>query len=76
MMCCIFKNDFSKKLGGLLLSAKVQNHPASSEIGRILCKNQNIPPKAATTKREMICVSQVVYYLCGAFFLAFDFTFR
>jgi hypothetical protein len=40
----------------------VQNHPASSEIGRNLRKIQNIPPKAAATKRELICVSQMVYY--------------
>jgi hypothetical protein len=33
MTCCGSKNDFCKKLGGLLFSAKVQNHPGSSEIG-------------------------------------------
>jgi hypothetical protein len=48
--CCGSKNDFCKKLGGLLFTAKVQNHPASSEIGRNLHKIQNIPPKAAATK--------------------------
>jgi hypothetical protein len=67
MTCCRLKNDFCKKLGGLLFSAKVQNHTGSSEIGRNLHKIQKIPSKAAATKRELICVSQVVYYLCGVF---------
>jgi hypothetical protein len=66
---------FFKKSEGSLLSAKVQNHPNSSEIGRSLRKIQYIPPKAATMKQELICVSQVVYYVCGVFFLAFDFVF-
>jgi hypothetical protein len=57
-------------------SAKVQNHPGSSEIGRNLHKIQKIPPKAAATKQELICVSQVVNYLCGVFSPAFDFAFR
>jgi hypothetical protein len=67
---------FAKKLGGLVFSAKVQNHPGSSEIGKNLHKIQKIYLKAAATKRELICVSQVVYYLCGVFSLAFDFAFR
>jgi hypothetical protein len=57
MIYCESKNDFCKKLGGLLFSAKVQNHPGSSEIGNNLHKNQKTPPKAAATKRELICVS-------------------
>jgi hypothetical protein len=68
MTCCGSKNDFYKKLGGSLFSAKVQNHPASNKIGTSLRKIQNIPPKAAAPKRERICVSQVVYYLRGVFF--------
>jgi hypothetical protein len=75
MTCCGSKNDFYKKSSGLLFSAKVQNHPGSSEIGRNLHKIQKIPLKVAATKRELICVSQVVYYLCGVFFPAFDFAF-
>jgi hypothetical protein len=67
MTYCGSKNNFCKKLGGLRFSTKVQNHPGSSEIGRNLHKIQKIPPKAAATKRELICVSQVVYYLCGVF---------
>jgi hypothetical protein len=47
MTCCESKNDFYKKSGGLFFSAKVQNHPCSSEIGRNLRKIQKIPPKAA-----------------------------
>jgi hypothetical protein len=76
MICCGSKNDFCKKLGGLCFSAKVQNHPGSTEIGRNLHKIQKIPLKAAATKRELICVSQVVYYLCGVFSSPFDFAFR
>jgi hypothetical protein len=38
---------FTKKSGGLLFSAKVQNLLGSSEIGRNLRKIQKIPPKAA-----------------------------
>jgi hypothetical protein len=46
MTCCGSKNDFYKKSGGLLYSAKVQNHPCSNEIVRNLRKIQKIPPKA------------------------------
>jgi hypothetical protein len=74
-MCCGSKNDFFKNSGGLFFCAKVQTHPGSSEIGRSLRKIQNIPSKAAGMKRDVICVSQEVYYLCGVFFTAFDFTF-
>jgi hypothetical protein len=49
-----------KKSGAYLITAKVQNYPGSREIGRSLRKIQNIPSKGATTKREMIYVSQVV----------------
>jgi hypothetical protein len=74
--CCGSKNNFYKNSGGLLFSAKVQNHTGSDEIGRNLRKIQKIPQKAAATKRELICVSQGVYYLCGVFFPAYDFAFR
>jgi hypothetical protein len=47
MTYCGSKNDFYNKSGGLLFSAKVQNHPCSNEIGRNLCEIQKIPPKAA-----------------------------
>jgi hypothetical protein len=50
MTCCGSKNDFYKKSGGLLFSAKVQNHPSSSEIARNLHKIQKIPLKVAATK--------------------------
>jgi hypothetical protein len=76
MICCGSKNDFYKKSGGLLFSAKVQKHPGSTEIGRKLHKIQKIPLKGTATKRELICVSQGVYYLCGVFYPAFDFAFR
>jgi hypothetical protein len=49
MTCCGSKNDFYKKLGGLISSAKVQNHPGSSEIGRNLRKIQKISLKATAT---------------------------
>jgi hypothetical protein len=47
MTCCGSKIDFYKKSGGLLFSAKVQNHPGSNEIGRNLRKIQIISVKAA-----------------------------
>jgi hypothetical protein len=31
MTCCGSKNDFYKKSGGLLFSAKVQNHPVPTK---------------------------------------------
>jgi hypothetical protein len=40
---------------------------ATREIGRSLRKIQNIPPKVCAMKREMICISEVVYYLCGCY---------
>jgi hypothetical protein len=46
MTCYRSKNDFYKKSGGLLFSAKVQNHPGSNEIGSNLRKIQKIPLKA------------------------------
>jgi hypothetical protein len=48
---------FTKKSGGLLFSAKVQNHPGSSEIGTNLHKIQKITLKGIATKQELICVS-------------------
>jgi hypothetical protein len=74
-MFCRSKNDFYKKLRACLITAKVQNYPSSNEIGRSLRKIQNIPSKSAAMKRELIYVSQVVYYLCGVLCLAFDFAF-
>jgi hypothetical protein len=52
MTCYGSKNDFYKKSGGLLFSAKVQNHPCSSEIGRNLRKIEKIPPKAAQQNKS------------------------
>jgi hypothetical protein len=52
MTCWGSKNDFYKKSGCLLFSAKVQNHPGSNEIGRNLRKIQKIPPKAAQQKES------------------------
>jgi hypothetical protein len=76
MMCCGSKNEFCKKSGACLSTAKMQNHPGSSKINKSLRKIQNISPKGAATKQELICLSQVVYYLCGVLCPAFDFTFR
>jgi hypothetical protein len=39
MTCCGSKNDFCKKSGGLIFSAKMQNHSGSNEISRNLQKN-------------------------------------
>jgi hypothetical protein len=40
-----------------------------------LSKIDKISPKATATKRELICISPGVYYLCGVFFPAFDIAF-
>jgi hypothetical protein len=53
-----------------------QTHSGSSGIDRSLHKIWNIPLKGATTKRELISVSQVVYYLSGVLCLPSDFVFR
>jgi hypothetical protein len=47
MTCFEFKNDFCKKLRAhlILIRAKGQTHPGSSEIGRSLHKIQKITPK-------------------------------
>jgi hypothetical protein len=60
-------NRMSAKPDPFATANAIQNHPGSSKIGRSLPKIQNIPPKAAATKRELIPVSQVFYYLCGVF---------
>jgi hypothetical protein len=65
MTCCGSENDFCKKLGALLVRAKGQTHPGSSEIDMSLCKIQKITLKVCMIKQELIYVSQVVYYLYG-----------
>jgi hypothetical protein len=45
---------------------------ACLEIGRSLRKVQKIHLKVCATKQEMICVSQMVYYLYGVLCPAFD----
>jgi hypothetical protein len=47
------KNDFCKKSGGLLFSAKVQNHPGSSEIGRNLHKIQKNTSEGCRNKTRV-----------------------
>jgi hypothetical protein len=70
------KMIFAKKSGACLITAKVQNHLGSSEIGRSLRKIQTIILKGVVANRELICVSQVVYYLCAVLCPAFGFAFR
>jgi hypothetical protein len=41
---------------------------------KILRRNHSAQYLCSAAKREMICVSQVVYYLCGVLCPAFDFT--
>jgi hypothetical protein len=48
---------------------------AFREIGRSLRKIQKISSKVYATKREQICESKVVHYLCGVLCLAFDLLF-
>jgi hypothetical protein len=76
MMYCGSKNNFYKKSGACLITAEVQTHPGSTKIGSSLREIQNILTKGSAIKRELICVSQVVYYLCGMLCPAFDFAFR
>jgi hypothetical protein len=70
------KNYFCKKSGARLIRAKGQTHPGSNEIGRSLRKIQKITLKVCAKKQELICVSQVVYYLCGVLYAAFRLSFR
>jgi hypothetical protein len=67
---------FFKKSGARLNRAKGQTHSGSSEIGRNLRKIQKITPKVFAVKRELICVSQVVYYICEVLCPAFCLPFR
>jgi hypothetical protein len=71
MTCCGSENDFHKKLGAHLIRAKGQTQTGSSEIDMSLCKIQKITLKVCAVKRELICVSQMVYYLCGVLCPAF-----
>jgi hypothetical protein len=64
---------FAKKSGARLIKAKGQTHPGSSEIGRSLRKIQKINLKVCAMKQELICVSQVVYYLYGGVVPSFSF---
>jgi hypothetical protein len=73
MTCCGSENDFCKKLGAHLIRAKGQTHPGSNEIDMSLCKIQNITLKVCALKRELICVSQMIYYLCGGVVPSFSF---
>jgi hypothetical protein len=75
MTCCGSENDFCKKLGARLIRAKGQTHLGSSEIGMSLRKIQKITLKVYVTKKELICVPHVVYYLCGVLFPAFGLPF-
>jgi hypothetical protein len=65
MTCCGSENDFRKKLGARLIRAKGKTHPGSSEIDMSLCKIQKITLKVYAMKKELIYISQVVYYLYG-----------
>jgi hypothetical protein len=49
--------------------------PASKKIDRSLCKIQKIPPKVCASKRDLIYVYNMVYYLRGMSCLAFEMSF-
>jgi hypothetical protein len=49
---------------------------ASTEIGKSLRKIRKIPPKVCESKQELICVFQVVHYLCDILCPTFKMTFR
>jgi hypothetical protein len=76
MTCCRSKNDFCKKnqeVSFFALKCKTTLVPLKSAGTCAKFKKNTL--KAAATKQELICVSQVVYYLCGVFFPSFDFMF-
>jgi hypothetical protein len=62
-MLRVQKMIFCNKSGARLIRAKGQTHLGFNEISRSLCKIQKITPKVYATKQDLICVSQVVYYL-------------
>jgi hypothetical protein len=72
MMCCNPKMIFFlKNQECVLISAKVQTYPASNKNGKSLRKILNIPWKGCASKKELICISKVVYYLCAILFPSF-----
>jgi hypothetical protein len=70
------KMIFTKRSGACLIRAKGQTHPGSTEIGKSLHKIQKIALKVCAIKQELICVSQMAYYLCEVLCLAFRWPFR
>jgi hypothetical protein len=44
------QKSFFKKSGACHITAKVQTHPGSTEIGRSLRKIKNLPPKVSAIK--------------------------
>jgi hypothetical protein len=67
MTCCGFKNDFCKKSGGLLFSAKVQNHTDSSKIGRNLRKIQKYLRRLPQQKGANMRILGGLLFMCGVF---------
>jgi hypothetical protein len=66
MIYCGSENDFCKKLGARLISAKGQTHPDSSEIGMSLCKIQKITLKVCAMKqRADICIPSGLLFMWG-----------
>jgi hypothetical protein len=68
MTYCKSKNDFCKKSGGLLFSAKVQNHSGSNEIGRNLAQNSKITPEGCRNEmRAHMRIPGGLIFMCGVF---------
>jgi hypothetical protein len=68
MTCCRSKNDFCKKSGGLLFSAKVQNHTGSSKIGSNLHKIQkNTSEGCRNKKRANMCMLGGLLFMWDVF---------
>jgi hypothetical protein len=65
--CCGSKNYFCKKLGGLLFSAKLQNHPGSNEIGRNLRKIKNTSEGCWNKTRDDMCILGGLVFMWGVF---------
>jgi hypothetical protein len=62
------KNDVCKKSGGLLFSAKVQNHSGSSKNRQKFAQNSKITPKGCRNEtRAHMCIPCGLIFMCGVF---------
>jgi hypothetical protein len=62
-MLRIQKMIFLRNQECVLISAKVQTHPASNKKQQELAQNLKYTIEDLRIKKELICISRVVYYL-------------